>query len=59
MKHIEVVHLRLQDEVKSNRLRVRRVNSEENLADTGTKALSNRIIRKRAIPMDMWMFKRT
>ena len=46
MKHIDVAHLWLQDEVKSNRLRVRRVKSEDNLADIGTKALSNKIIRK-------------
>ena len=51
MKHIDVAHLWLQDEVKSNRLRVRRVKSEDNLADIGTKALSNRIIRMHAISM--------
>ena len=33
MKHIDEAHLWLQDEVKSNRLRVRQVNSEDNLAD--------------------------
>ena len=33
MKHIVVARLWLQDEVKSNRLRVRRVKSEDNLAD--------------------------
>ena len=33
MKHIDVAHLWLQDEVKSSRLRVRRVKSEDNLAD--------------------------
>ena len=51
MKHIDVAHLWLQDEVKSNGLRVRRVKSEDNLADIGTKALSNRIGRKHAISM--------
>ena len=51
MKHIDVAHLWLQDEVKSNRLRVRRVKSEDDLADTGTKAPGNKIIRKRAISM--------
>ena len=51
MKHIDVEHLYLQDEVKSNRLRVRRVKSEDNLADIGTKALSRRIIRKHSILM--------
>ena len=45
MKHIDVAHLWVQDEVKSNRLRVRRVKNEDNLADIGTKALSKRIIR--------------
>ena len=44
MNHIDVAHLWLQDEVKSNRLRVRRVKSEENLAHIGTQALSNRIL---------------
>ena len=36
----------MKDDVKSNRLKVRRVKSEDNLADIGTKALSNKIIRK-------------
>ena len=36
MKHITVALLWWQDEVKSNRLRVRRVKSEDNLADIGT-----------------------
>ena len=35
MKHNDVAHLWLQDEVKSNRLKVRRVESEDNLADIG------------------------
>ena len=52
MKHIDVTYLRLQDEVKSNRLRVRRVKSEDTLADIGTKALSNRIIRKHSISVE-------
>ena len=51
MKHSDVAYLRLQDEVKSNRLRARRVKSEDNLADIGTEALSNRIIRQHAISM--------
>ena len=46
MKHIDVAHLWLPDEVKSNRLKVRHVKSEDNLADIGTKALSDEIIRK-------------
>ena len=39
LKHIDVVSLWSQDEVKSNRLRVRRVKNEDNLAGIGTKAL--------------------
>ena len=50
-RHIDVANLWLQDEVKWNRLKVRRVKSEDNLADTGTKALSNKIIRKHATSM--------
>ena len=52
MKHIDVAHVWLQDEVKSNGLRVRRFKSKDNLADIGTKVLSNRIIRKHAISME-------
>ena len=33
LKHIDVAHLWMQDEVRSKRLRVRRVKSEENVAD--------------------------
>ena len=51
MKHIDVAHLWLQDEVKSDRLRVRRIKNDHNLADIGTKALSSRIIRKLATAM--------
>ena len=36
MKHIDVVNTWLQDEVKSNRLEVRRVESEDNLSDIRT-----------------------
>ena len=53
MKHIDVAHLWLQDEVKSNRWRVRRVKKrEDNLAAIETKALSNIIIRKHATPRE-------
>ena len=50
-KHIDVAHLWLHDEVKSNRLKVRRVKSEDNLADIGKKVPSNKIIRKHATSM--------
>ena len=51
MKHIDVAHLWLQDELKSNRMKVCRVKSVENLAAIGTKALSNKITRKHATSM--------
>ena len=51
IKHTDVAHLWLQDEVKSNRLRIRRVKSQANLVDIGTKAISNTITRKHAISM--------
>ena len=52
MKHIDVAHSWLQDEGQSNMLNVRRVKSEDNLADIGTKALCNKIIRKHATSME-------
>ena len=52
MNHIDVAHLCLQDEVKSNRLKVRRVESEDNLADIGAMALSSKIIRRHATSME-------
>ena len=46
LKHIDVTYLWMQDEVRSKRLRVRRVNSEENVADLGTKPLSKAVTAK-------------
>ena len=40
LKHIDVAYLWVQDEIRSQRLRVHRVRSEENVADLGTKPLS-------------------
>ena len=37
LKHIDVAYLWIQDEVRSHRLRVRRVRSEDNVAELGTK----------------------
>ena len=45
LKHLEVTYLWMQDEVRSKRLRVRRVKSEENVANLGTKPLSKAVIR--------------
>ena len=44
LKHIDVAYLRMQDEVRSKRLLVRRVKSEENVADLGTKPVSTAVI---------------
>ena len=52
MKYIDVAHLWLQDEVKSNWLRVRRVKSEDNLAGIKTKVLINKITRKHVTSME-------
>ena len=51
MKHIDVAHSWLRDELKSNRMKVCRVKSVENLVAIGTKALSNKITRKHATSM--------
>ena len=40
LKHINVAYFRVQDEIRSQILRVHRVRSEENVADLGTKPLS-------------------
>ena len=39
-KHIDAAHLYVQDRVRSNILRVRRVQSEGNVADLGTKSIT-------------------
>ena len=46
MKHIDVAYLWIQDEVRSRRLQVRRVRSEDNIADLGTKPPSKAVIAK-------------
>ena len=51
LKHIEVAYLWVQDEIRSERLRVRRVRSEENVADLGTKALSTAVIAKHCLTL--------
>ena len=48
MKHVYVAHLHLQDEVESNRLKVRRVKSEHSVADLDTKALSRAVTARHA-----------
>ena len=46
LKHTDVAHLWLHDEIRSRRLRVHRVKSEENVADPGTKPLCRAEIAK-------------
>ena len=51
LKHIDVAYLWIQDEVRSRRLKVRRVRSEDNIADLGTKPLSKAVIAKHCTTM--------
>ena len=51
LNHIDVAYLWIQDEVRSKRLRVRRVKSEENVTAHGTKTLSKAIISKHSITL--------
>ena len=51
LKHIDVASLRMQDEVRSKRLLVRRVKSEENVADLGTKPLSTAVIANHCLAL--------
>ena len=51
LKHIDVAYLWIQDEIRSHRLRVRRVRSEDNVADLGTKPLSTAVIAKHCLTM--------
>ena len=48
MKHIDLANLCLQDEVRSNRLVVRRVSSEQNVSNLCTEALSRAVIASHA-----------
>ena len=51
LKHIDVAYLWIQDEVRSHRLRVCRVRSEDNVADQGTKPLSKAVIAKHCLAL--------
>ena len=51
LKHIDVAYLWIQDEVRSRRLQVRRVKSEDNIADLGTKPLGKAVIAKHCTAM--------
>ena len=51
LKHIDVAYLWIQDEIRSRRLQVRRIKSEDNIADLGTKPLSKAVITKHCTTM--------
>ena len=51
LKHTDVAYLWIQDEVRSRRLKVRRVKSEDNIADLGTKPLSKAVIAKHCLTL--------
>ena len=51
LKHIAVAYVSVQDEIRSKRLRVGRVRSEENVADLGTKPLSKAVIAKHCLTL--------
>ena len=52
LKHIDVAYLWVQDEIRSQRIQVRRIRSEENVADLGTKPLSRSVIAKHCLTLD-------
>ena len=51
LNNIDVAYVWVQDEIKSQRLRVRRVRSEDNVADLGTKPLSKTVIAKHCLTL--------
>ena len=51
LKHTDVACLWVQDEIRSQRLRVHRVRCEENVADLGTKPLSKAVIAKHCLTL--------
>ena len=51
LKHIDVAYLLVQDEIRSQRIQVRRIRSEENYADLGTKPLSRAVIAKHCLTL--------
>ena len=51
LKHIDVAHLWMQDDIRSKRLRVRSVKSEENVADLGAKPPDKTVIAKHCLAL--------
>ena len=56
LKHMDMAYLCTHEDVTSKRLKVRRVRSEENVADLGTKALSKAVISKHSITLGRGRF---
>ena len=51
LKHIDAAYLWIRDEIRSKRLRVRRVRSEEHVADLGIKPLGKSVIAKHCLTL--------
>ena len=51
LKHLDVAYLWVQDEIRSQRLRVHRIRSEENVADLGTKPLNKAVIAEHCLTL--------
>ena len=51
LKHKDVPYLWVQNGIRSQRLRVRRVRSEANVADLGTKVLSKTVFAKHCLTL--------
>ena len=51
LKHIDVAYLWVQDEIRSQRVQVRRVRREEHVADLGTKPLSRAVVAKHCLTL--------
>ena len=51
LKHTDVAYLWVQDKIRSQRLRVHRIRSDEHAADLGTKPLSKAVIAKQCLTL--------
>ena len=51
LSHFDVAYLWLRDEIRSKSLRVRRVQSEENVVGLGTRPLSRAVIAKHSLTL--------
>ena len=51
LKHMDVAYLWVQDEIRSQRIQIRRIRSEDNVADLGTKPLNKLVIAKHCLTL--------